>query len=102
MKAVPIITALLICQTAFLRHVIRKSALASVTRLPSLQFDPQSRPPGEYWFQLAITSCFGLMLLSLGLIVVIWKKRLCHPWVLIGIALLWLVTFVTSFSGPVH
>ena len=86
MKAVPIITALLICQTAFLSYVIRKFALASVTRLPSLQFDPQSRPPGEYWFQLTITSCFGLMLLSLGLIV-IWKKRLCHPWVLIGIAL---------------
>jgi hypothetical protein len=102
MKAVPIITALLICQTTFLGYVIRKFASVSVTRLPSLQFDPQSRPPGEYWFQLAISSCFGLMLLCLGLIVVIWRNRLCHQWVLLGLVLLWLATFLSNFSGPVH
>jgi|SRR5882724_1163814 len=102
MKAIPIITAVLICQTMFLTHVLRKLGWLYLSTSKISEFDPQSASLGHQWFQLAISSCFGLMFLSLVLIVVIWRKRLCHRWLLFGITLLWALMVFSSFPGNVH
>ena len=102
MKAIPIITALLICQITFLAHVIRKLAWLHHKPFKISEFNPQKIPGDDRWFQLAISSCLGLMLLSLALIVVIWKTRLCERWALIGILLLWLIMFFGTLPSGIH
>jgi len=103
MKAIPIITVLLIAQTMFLNHVdgeLGRVHFAIYKQLPAS--DRQLLNANSHWLQLAGLSWFGLSLLSFGLVVVIWQNHLAPRSVVIGIGILWLIMFLSNLSWHIY
>ena len=97
MKAIPTITVILISQTMFLNYVLSGLRLVHFTasrNVPTV--DRQLLNTSDYWLRLAGFSWLGFSLLSLGLILLSWKTRLCSGWAIVGLILFW----VLMFFGP--
>ena len=100
MKAIPIITILLIGQTMFLNYVNGELGRLHLTVYKILPVvDRQLLSTNSHWLQFVGLSWFGFSLLSLALIVVIWRNRLCPRWMLLGIVLFWLIMFFSNLTG---
>lgn len=103
MKAIPIITVLLIAQTMFLNYVageLGRVHFAVYKQLPAV--DRQLLSANSHWLQLVGLNWFGLSLLSLALVIVIWKNHLCHRSVILGIGILWLIMFLSNLSWHIY
>ena len=95
--SIPLVTVALILSTLFLFHL----------RFPMYQWTIHAGPRGERFFEelrqaflyLAIYKVTMIGICS-TLVFLNWRNRLWHPWLAIGIFLLWLIMVATMLGPP--
>jgi hypothetical protein len=98
MKSIPIVTTILILNNWYLNHLAESLAVwhAKLYRISGIEQQ-------EIFAHTELLSrwkldILGLALLSLFLVVLIWKNRLCQRWIAGAITALWVITFVLPFT----
>lgn len=100
MRTTPVVAVLLIGLTAVLEY-----ALSMLNgwhgRLYIVDgFDRHLIALHHEYLQIAAASLFGLILLSLGLIILLWKSR--YPaWLVVGMMVLWVILVCYPLLGPI-
>lgn len=101
MKTLPIFATLLICQVMFLEYARNELNIWHTNLFRIAGFDAQLLEGHSHWLQLLTIGRTGLVLLSLVLVILVWRQQTHRWWLAVGITLLWLALCYQSFLTPI-